>query len=127
MVENIGRAAGEPHFEIAVYRVSPERWREELAEEDERVRDSLGPPGEHRSEASYEQHFMRLQEAHRDQVGDFPYGQAIGWLRLIHDAPGPVIKGYSYKLPWKRIGRSFRQTFFREVGSTPSDRRGSRG
>ncbi|TDQ52732.1 hypothetical protein EV188_107109 [Actinomycetospora succinea] len=41
--------------------------------------------------------------------GGFPYAQVIGWLRLIHDGPGPCVKAYTYKLPQKRFQRRFRQ------------------
>ena len=116
MAENIGRAWGEPVFEIAVYRVTPERWHEELGQLDQQAHAALDPHRDYLPQASYQNHFIRLQDTLRSQAGHFPYGQAIGWLRLIHDGPGPVIKGYGYKLPQSRIYKRFHQTHFRETG-----------
>ncbi|MCD2193547.1 hypothetical protein LQ327_09140 [Actinomycetospora endophytica] len=117
MVESIGRAAGDPLFEIAVYRVTPRRWHQELDELDGQVHEFLAPDRDYLSESRYQERFERLQEAFRAQVGEFPYGQALGWLRLIHDGPGPAVKGYSYKLPQKRFQRRFQQAHFRATGT----------
>ncbi|WP_433803550.1 hypothetical protein [Actinomycetospora sp. CA-084318] len=115
-MKNIGSSWGEPLFEIAIYRVAPERWHNELAELDAQAWAAVDPYADGLPAESKQRHFAILQEQLRSQIGHFPYGQAIGWLRLVHDGPGPVVKGYAYKLPQRQFQRRFRQSYFNEIG-----------
>lgn len=115
-MKSIGRAWGEPLFEIAIYRLAPETWHDELAEFDAQAWAAVEPYVEGLPEESKQRHFAILQEEFRSQIGHLPYGQVIGWLRLVHDGPGPVVKGYAYKLPQRQFRRRFKQSFFNEIG-----------
>jgi hypothetical protein len=120
MSGNIAGPWGKPLFEVAAYRTTVERWHEELAGLDEQAHATLGPRRGHIPKASHARSFMRMGELLRSEIGHFPYGQVVGWLRLLHDGPSPVIKGYSYKLPQKRIPLRFRSD------PLPRDRQGDR-
>lgn len=114
---NIGDRFGIPLFEVAVYRVSPSRWRKENEKVRDSVRDFLGggPPSDEFRE-SWERRFERVVEYENSQLGSYVYGQAIGWLRILQDGPGALIKGYSYLLPQKHFVRRFKQGRFENHG-----------
>src|SRR5688500_10771421 len=84
-------------FEIAVYRVSPERWEEERKEELSRYV---------RTDDSEER---RLGWAwlFNDLYGLYPYNQIIGWVHVGWVGPQGHIKCYYFRVPTRRIGRHF--------------------
>lgn len=84
-------------FELPVYRVSPDRW--------------------HREKGEVADRFRRMYEIDDDLPGikwavhgevPFQYNQAIGWLRVIWDGPGPAIKAYAYRMRGRRFGQDFK-------------------
>jgi hypothetical protein len=102
---------GELLFEVAVYRLSLDEWGRLLDTVDADAASS---------------HLRRLQEGpvtdddlirqtllHRVSRGldfEYPYNQVIAWIRLLWDGPGPVIKGYAYRIPQPRFTQRFRST-----------------
>lgn len=114
---NIGIDFGIPIFEIAAYRVSPQRWSKENEKLRAQVRDLLGGgPSAEGTRESWTRRFERVVEYENKNVGGYAYGQAVGWLRLLHDGPSPLIKGYCYRLPQERLVRRFRQERFVHLG-----------
>jgi hypothetical protein len=114
---NVGSDFGRPVFEIAAYRVSPAEWDREHDKARSKFSEMLGgEPREGRSQKAWGERLGRLLEEEHNRVGCFAYGQVIGWIRVLHDGPGAVLKGYVYALPQSRFVRRFQQGRFHNAG-----------
>ena len=89
-------------FELPVYRVSLQRWHQEKIEAADRLR------------RVYETDEYKVSDRIRrimwETYGGLPftYNQAIGWLRVIWDGPGPVVKAYAYRMRGRRFDLNFK-------------------
>jgi hypothetical protein len=111
----------DPLFEIAIYRVSEERWQEEVEEVNAAARARyLVAYGSGLAPWSIDEEVRRR----RRTLGlDIPweYNQAIAWVRLIWD--GPVVKGYVFSIEQQRFTRQFRATNSSPyLGAVPIDK-----
>jgi hypothetical protein len=84
-------------FEIAVYRLAFDAWADDTDRRmTQRIEASLrryrpeGEPTEsHRRTAQF---FAEWTE----RPYGWDYNEIVAWIRLVHDGPGPVIKGYLF-------------------------------
>ena len=99
-------------FEIAVYRVSGEEWREFINQEVARGMDAY-----YRSAPPMAPDVARKSMEHRRAQlwnlvsGGLPYtyNEVVGWIQ-VHD-DGDAIKAYGHRVPLKRIRRGFARSY----------------
>jgi hypothetical protein len=99
-------------FEIAVYRIGPEAWEKDVATRIE-ARDQAARVGAERaglpvtpladdgtnSEIHPDPFTLWIERPY-----DWQYNEIIGWVRLLWDGPGPVVKGYLWQVGKATIG-----------------------
>ncbi len=100
-------------FDVPVYRVSPERWRQEQADREARL---FG-----RMQAAIdlpltEEQKWRTRHLLHDEHGGYQFNQIMGWVQVVWDGPGPVVKCYCARVETRRMSRAFRQRRFQDVG-----------
>ena len=98
-------------FELPVYRVSPEQWHQEKDDAADRLR-RMYETDEYKVSDSIIRGIM--WETHGGVP--FPYNQAIGWLRMIWDGPGAVIKAYAYRMRGRRFDLNFKPRAVEWIG-----------
>jgi hypothetical protein len=94
-------------FDIPVYRVSPAQFRQEQQRQYERYVGTDEPT---------ESWAQRWRELVHEETGSYQFNQVMGWVQVIWDGPGPVIKCYYVRVASRRVTRLFRQRHFEEVG-----------
>ena len=99
-------------FEIPVYRVSPEQWRREQTDREERFF-ACAPV---RDLPLTDKQKWRIRDALRGQRGGYHHNEIMGWVQVVWDGPGPVIKCYHQRVAVRRVTRTFRQQRFGDVG-----------
>lgn len=99
-------------FEIAVYRVSGDKWRKHI---DEEV--AMGMEAYHRTAPSMAPDVDKRSRERREwqlttqSTGGLPYtyNEVVGWIQ-VHD-DGGAIKAYGHRVPLKRIQRGFARSY----------------
>lgn len=97
-------------FEIPVYRVDPETWQ---AEVDAWVGKAMQGFDRAYPESSQQSRRDTEIRAYRTFTSDLTeiYNDVMGWVRVEWDGPGPVVKGYGYRVHQKSIRRGFEQRY----------------
>jgi hypothetical protein len=91
--------------EVAIYRLSEDAWADETRSRVERrVEASLRNLGD--SEDDRRRATIWAEQIERPYPWE--YNQIVGWVRLLWDGPGPVIKGYLSEVDLDRVRRDFR-------------------
>jgi hypothetical protein len=90
-------------FEVPVYRISKAAWHNEVNESVQQFEQSSS----HTDPIKRHDHALALAALDRGYQSP-TYNQVIAWLRLVWDGPGPVVKGYAYRVPQQRIVRNFK-------------------
>lgn len=96
-------------MEVAVYRVSLDRWVQELRD---RIRPALERWKAEHPDASGDE--VRRQQGLLEEFATrgerHPYNQVVAWVRLEATGDG-VVKGYAWGLPQTRVMRDFRRAY----------------
>lgn len=92
-------------FEVPVYRVSPDRWREE---QDEGGEELLWEWEE--AAISAPDLDVRARWLYRNEQGPYEFNQVVAYLQLVWDGPGPVVKGIVYAVDQRQFTRNFHRT-----------------
>lgn len=102
-------------FELAVYRVSPEAWFEDTSQRlSRRTEVMLLPKIEKGMEIHEDDRIWADTWSRRaEKVYGWDYNEVIGWIRVLWDGPGPVVKAYAWEVghvgdaqhDWKRRRR----------------------
>lgn len=92
-------------FEVAVYRVAPDVWAADSAERVEATeRDHIAvwldrgktPTAEDKMRAN-------MYARYAERPYGWQYNEVVGWIRLLWDGPGPVVKGYLWQVGKKTL------------------------
>lgn len=102
-----GIELGQLLFEIPVYRMSHAAWHSEVNESIQRFEQLSS----HTDPIKRHEHALRLAVLDRGYQSP-TYNQVVAWLRLVWDGPGPVVKGYAYRVSQQRIVRNFKPRRF---------------
>jgi hypothetical protein len=91
--------------------MSPAAWHNEVNESVQRF-ERLSS---HTDPITRHEHALRLAALERGYQSP-AYNQVIAWLRLVWDGPGPVVKGYAYRVSQQRIVRNIKPRRFNWQG-----------
>lgn len=94
---------GQLLFEVPVYRMSKAAWHNEVNESVQQFEQLSS----HTDPIKRHDHALTLAALDRGYQSP-AYNQVIAWLRLVWDGPGPVVKGYAYRVSQQRIVRNFK-------------------
>jgi hypothetical protein len=93
-------------FELAVYRLPLEEWRADASHRtatyERRSLDEFAELGGTEPDEEIRRlaaRFARYQE----RPYEWRYNEIVGWVRLLWDGPGPVIKGYLWQVGTKSL------------------------
>jgi hypothetical protein len=92
-------------FEVAVYRVAPDAWAADTTRRVEAREEAyLAAWFDYGKEPSANNR-MRANSIARyiERPYGWQYNEVIGWVRLLWDGPGPVIKGYLWQVGKKTV------------------------
>ncbi len=92
-------------FEIAFYRITHEAWLDDVTRRvSTRVAAALAAYPD--PEAERPRQMILAEQIERPHP--WQYNEVVGWVRLLWDGPGPVIKGYLSRVGRERYRRGFR-------------------
>jgi hypothetical protein len=99
---SIGPEHGERLFDIPVYRLPPERWIQEQEDVADEIHCDWREAGV-RAPGLME----RARSIVYGGIPPFAYNEIIGWICVVWDAPGPVIKAYYSQIKGVQIRRKW--------------------
>jgi hypothetical protein len=87
-------------FEIAIYRIDPERWSRDATARIKTYKDKYLDSATRNGiviDAWTEDHAEKLSRF-AERPFDWDYNEVMGWLKIIWDGPGPLLKGYVWQV-----------------------------
>ncbi len=92
-------------FEIAIYRVPLDEWDTDASVRVKSVeRQFLSAWFDHGKEPSTRDRLnANMYARYSERPFNWQYNEVIGWVRLMWDGPGPVIKGYLWQVGKKTL------------------------